>query len=335
MSDSQEHEIATYARVQERINDLDYRMRMRVKGESRLVDALNKMSCSPFVAYHINCSYGYFHIAGVSAGGLEKPDVDVILEKSTVSSFGKGDETVLDTTYRNGREISGADIEICDRTFIRDLERAVSASMFIGRRVEMKLYKLAIYEPGGHFDWHMDSTHSDEHHATVLVALNAVWKGGDFIFRRNDVETRTSMKPKVRKDPYHGKSRVLPVVGFYTDTEHEVEPVTEGVRIVLQYDVEVAGYAKDEKTDSVEVEEDEDGGEEDEDDEEPEAENILDDLYSTCLQRDQGQVTLFLRTSHRLRKSSTPSNHSSSQERRRSRSRCSICTENQASSPNS
>jgi hypothetical protein len=32
-------------------------------------------------------------------------------------------------------------------------------------------------------------------------------------------------------------------VAFYTDTEHRVEPVTQGIRIVLQYDVEVENWS--------------------------------------------------------------------------------------------
>jgi hypothetical protein len=48
-----------------------------------------------------------FSIAGKPAGTFGKPDVDLILQESTVSSFGRGETTVLDPTYRNGKEISG------------------------------------------------------------------------------------------------------------------------------------------------------------------------------------------------------------------------------------
>jgi hypothetical protein len=108
--------------------------------------------------------------------------------------------------------------------------------MFPGRQVKLKPYKLAIYEASGHFDWHMDSTHSDSHHATLLVGLNTSWKGGDLIFQRNGVETRTDLRPK---RAYHFSDPDLQAVAFYTDTEHRVEPITEGVRIILQYDIEV------------------------------------------------------------------------------------------------
>jgi len=117
----------------------------------------------------------------------------------------------------------------------------IKSGMFPGRKVEVKLYKLAIYEPGGHFDWHMDSTHSDKHHATLLVALNTSWKGGDLVLRRNDIETHINLQPQFdeKGEP------ILQAVAFFTDTEHRVEPVTEGVRIVFQYDIEAGDTEKD------------------------------------------------------------------------------------------
>ena len=52
--------------------------------------------------------------------------------------------------------------------------------------------KLAVHEAGGHFDWHMNSTHSDKHHATLLVALNTSWDGGDLVLRRKGIETHVN-----------------------------------------------------------------------------------------------------------------------------------------------
>ena len=107
--------------------------------------------------------------------------------------------------------------------------------MFPGREVNVKLYKLAIYEPGGHFDWHMDSTHSDKHHATLLLALNTSWEGGDLVLRRNGVETHVDLRPQNPAPSWIE----LRAVAFFTDTEHRVEPVKFGIRIVLQFDVEL------------------------------------------------------------------------------------------------
>jgi hypothetical protein len=172
---------------------------------------------------------GGMTIAGTPAGDLRNPNVQVILDNSTFSSFGKGDQTVVDPAYRTGREIPATKIKFPSESDVEDtygmLVKATSCQvgwvMFTGRKVTLKFHKLVIYEPGGHFDWHMDSTHSDAHHGTVLIALNTSWKGGDSVLRRNGSERRVDMHPDV-VDNFTG----VQAVGFYTDTEHKVEPVT-------------------------------------------------------------------------------------------------------------
>jgi hypothetical protein len=273
---------------------------------------LEKLSCVPFVSFHVeNGTSAPIHIAGKKAGSLDKPDIDVILKHSKPSPFGKGSKTVMDETYRRGREIVADKIDFPDSDYDlleSEIAKVVNAMLFVPRRVELKLYKLAVYRKGGHFDWHMDSTHSDRHHATVLVALCTSWTGGDLILRRNGVETRVDMKPKRTKPcdyNFWNRETVLGAVAFYTDTEHKVEPVTDGVRIVLQYDVEVKDWSdkketevkstqeekdeakdKDTKPETSDDDDDDDGDDEDEDmgdesehsNEEEDAENDSDDM---------------------------------------------------------
>jgi 2OG-Fe(II) oxygenase superfamily len=245
---SGENEILIYARVSGKLDELvkdgiPFPMEM----DSTLSEALDNMSCIPFIRFPVMSSYNAlardcaFTIAGAPAGTLGQPDIDLILQKSTPSPFGRGSENVMDPAYRSGREIPAADIGFTNNTVLGDVRIDVKSGMFPGRKVEAKLYKLAIYEPGGHFDWHMDSTHSDKHHATLLVALNTSWKGGDLVLRRNDIETHINLQPQFdeKGEP------ILQAVAFFTDTEHRVEPVTEGVRIVFQYDIEAGDTEKD------------------------------------------------------------------------------------------
>jgi hypothetical protein len=59
------------------------------------------------------------------------------------------------------------------------------------------------------------------------------------MLRHGGVEASVDMHPApIQED----KLKFKPVVvAFYTDTEHKVMPVTKGVRLVLQYDIEVIG----------------------------------------------------------------------------------------------
>jgi len=220
-----------------------------VESTRPLAEALGLLSCTPYVKISDNyCSEKKFSIAGKPAGTLSEPDVDLILQESTVSSFGRGETTVLDPTYRNGKEISSQNIT-SNSNLCGSLAEEISGNMFIGKSVELKFYKLAVYEEGGHFDWHMDSTHSDQHHATLLLALNTSWEGGDLKLRRNGVETLVDMHPKPDKDSIN-----LQAVAFYTDTEHKVEPVTKGIRVVLQFDVEVGKALDDDSYEEDQIE---------------------------------------------------------------------------------
>jgi hypothetical protein len=194
-----EHDVHAFLRVQSKLGQLE--TGIPVQMNEPLSKALEKLSCFSSTSLFIedistpSCK---FSIDGEPAGSFDKPDIDVILNKSTASPFGKGEETIMDETYRRGREIPAAQIELSKEVkgFLVAIKKHVSVAMFIRRQVQLKLYKLAIYTDGGHFDWHMDSTHSDNHHATVLLALNTSWTGGDLVLRRNGVETRLGMHPK-------------------------------------------------------------------------------------------------------------------------------------------
>ena len=44
---------------------------------------------------------------------------------------------------------------------------------------QLKLYKLAIYQPGGHFQTHRGTVHAADHKMTLLVEVNSEHSGGD------------------------------------------------------------------------------------------------------------------------------------------------------------
>ncbi|KAJ7193826.1 hypothetical protein GGX14DRAFT_405192 [Mycena pura] len=246
---------------------------IEIQTKSTLSKKLEKLTAVLSTAFRIYADNHWMEeqtikIAGEDAGTIWAPKVDVILSKSTASPFGKGDETVLDPEYRNGREVVAADVELGSFPE-NDINEAIQKALFPGesRKVSLSLYKLAIYEKGGHFDWHRDTTHSDDHHATVLVALNTSWSGGDLKLRRENVTVSPDMHTKMVKLWAGGTGReTLGAVAFFTDIEHMVEPVTEGVRIILQFDVHVS------KAEEVK-EKDEDKDDEDEDDEDEDNED--------------------------------------------------------------
>jgi hypothetical protein len=198
------HEINWYVSVKDRLEALgegSWRPRhdndgIPVKMKTPLSSALTRLANSPaisFTATRFN-GFGSEFIADISlmaggedAGNFRHPNIEKILEKSRPSAFGKGEKTVMDLEYRNGREVEAKDIVIFPQAkkeaFYELIKTHISESLFVDKPVEIELYKLALYGKEGNFDWHRDTTHGDDHHATVLVALNTEWEGGNLALK--------------------------------------------------------------------------------------------------------------------------------------------------------
>ncbi|KAK0224787.1 hypothetical protein EDD85DRAFT_240512 [Armillaria nabsnona] len=183
--------------------DNDELARIPIVEQTPITRALDKIQSYPFVSFTLGPSATDFNLrdpetCNVRFGSLTAPDVEVILEASQPSYFGKGDQTVYDTNYRNGREITAHDVEVREpfgENLTKKIIRTLCSTLFVGKRLKIALYKLAIYEKGGHFDWHRDSTHGDNHHGTVLIALNTSWESGGLHLRHNGTEAYFDLHP--------------------------------------------------------------------------------------------------------------------------------------------
>src|ERR1700691_5546456 len=105
MSQSQDvpkHEIQTYLRVSEALSYLECGIPIKIN--TTLTKALDAMSCMPVVQFPTEMAQCALSIEGTSAGTLDKPEVELLLQKSTLSSFGQGEKTVTDPAYRSGQE---------------------------------------------------------------------------------------------------------------------------------------------------------------------------------------------------------------------------------------
>ncbi|THV06343.1 hypothetical protein K435DRAFT_834280 [Dendrothele bispora CBS 962.96] len=268
-SDSQPHEIQAYLSVSKRLRSLStYRATGKILLHSPLIDALARTSYPPWFFYPVDKPKDILDLGfqvgqnKVDAGTISSPNIPVILSNAKPSSFGRGSETVYDPAYRKGLEIPASEINFPNQLkLFEDLKdfigTQVAGKLFdkrTGTKLRLELYKLAVYEEGGHFDWHMDTTHEDDHHATVLLFLGPEWEGGDLKLKHGGFEF--SQRKGIRKEKKEESEEeseeeeaagdlngVMPVhlIGFYTDVEHKVEPVTKGTRIVLQFDVRVDG----------------------------------------------------------------------------------------------
>ena len=182
-------------------------------------------------------------VDGKRIGRLHEINYDDLQTLAVQSPFGKGKETVIDTSVRNGFEISA---ERMTWQFESEGELRKSTDKEVGqifqtalpgvpatneRNTTVKLYKLHLYRVGGFFDTHVDTVHADNHIATQILVLPSLHKGGELHVMHDGREiVFDSSEAKV--DPLC----VTHSCSFFTDCEHKVKPVTQGLRAILQFD---------------------------------------------------------------------------------------------------
>lgn len=178
-------------------------------------------------------------LAGEDALALEKI--------ASPSSFGNGDETVLDPAYRLAFElkVKWATFEfqsspelVLDQpgqfasTFdplhpSHSILKAISDLTTAGP-LTADLHKLNVYPTGGFFKSHRDTPRAPNHIGTLLVGLPTAHTGGELVVRHSGAS---------RSFSFESPTETLPWTFLYSDCEHEILPVTSGTRLTLAYDV--------------------------------------------------------------------------------------------------
>jgi hypothetical protein len=149
--------------------------------------------------------------------------------------FGQGERTLLDRSVRHTFEIPKSRIKIDKRRWNRTLLPVLDGlradlGLPEGRRLRAELHSMLIYGPGQFFRRHRDSEKADDMVGTLVVTLPSAYKGGAL-----------TVEHRGEKVTYRASKRPLSFVAFYADCDHEAKPVTEGYRIVLTYNLMLAG----------------------------------------------------------------------------------------------
>jgi hypothetical protein len=143
----------------------------------------------------------------LDCGTLRNPNTASLIQVSSPSPFGKGENTVYDEHVRKGKEIKADRIHfelggterlmrekimrrlgIVEKSFVdslRDMILQNNKDQFLSSAIDVQFYKLAIYEPGGHFQTHRDTVHSADHKATLLLEVKSDHKGGMLTLHKN------------------------------------------------------------------------------------------------------------------------------------------------------
>ena len=151
--------------------------------------------------------------------------------------FGRGAETLIDTTVRRTWQIDADRLQIGGRHWqatLQDIVDHVCAGLGVTTPVTPEPYKLLIYDVGSFFVSHRDSEKSPGMFATLIIALPSLHAGGELLVRHGGREQRLEMAGSDGAE--------LAYAAFYADCVHEVLPVTEGHRVALVYNLLRKGH---------------------------------------------------------------------------------------------
>jgi len=153
--------------------------------------------------------------------------------------YGRGEQTLVDPSVRCSWQITPQQVHLGGRGWSATLD-AILARVPEGLGVEppvsAELHKLLLYEAGGFFVGHRDTEKAPGMFATLVIVLPSDFAGGELIIRHKSREVRLDLH---RDDPAE-----IGFAAFYADCVHEVQPVTEGNRLTLVYNLLRPGRGK-------------------------------------------------------------------------------------------
>lgn len=175
---------------------------------------------------------------------------EVISKAAEIAPYGRGDRTLIDTNIRKVWQLGTERFTLAGKAWEHAFEKLITKVTrelgCVPGGVKAELYKLLIYDEGGHFTAHRDTEKSPGMFGTLVVSLPSAHTGGELKIRHHGREATVSL---CNEDP--GEVRYA---AFYADCEHEVHPVTSGYRLCLVYHLVHHEGARPETPDNQEIE---------------------------------------------------------------------------------
>ncbi|KAF5659957.1 hypothetical protein FHETE_9239 [Fusarium heterosporum] len=154
-----------------------------------------------------------------------------IISKAHRAPYGKGSDTIVDTTVRNTWEIDPTQFAITWSGWsssLRNIRGVVAQQLGINTTVHADLYKMLLYEKGAMFKAHTDTEKIPGMFGTLVISLPSKHTGGEVVLKHSG-----------EKVMYESSKFEVSCAGWYSDVSHEVRPVTSGYRWVLTYNLAI------------------------------------------------------------------------------------------------
>ncbi|EFJ35483.1 hypothetical protein SELMODRAFT_404931 [Selaginella moellendorffii] len=176
------------------------------------------------------------------AGDLALPlSSDGFLKLKAVSQqapYGKGDQTLFDTTIRRAWQVEASKVscpQMPDFFSAVVLNLAVPAMEELGidaaaLGLDVRLYKLLLYERGGHFKFHKDTEKEDGMFGTMILQLptQSGHEGGALEIRHGKKGVAFDFSGAASRTGYFQTV-------FFSDCDHRLAEVTSGTRLCLVF----------------------------------------------------------------------------------------------------
>ena len=197
----------------------------RIKGNGSFVTS----NSAPFVFPGLTV-----HGLGEIAYPINQMQAKALIQVAHKAPFGKGLQTIVDDTVRSAWEIDAEKLHFngleWDKLLTKTLAYIKPQLGIEDYEIEAHLYKMLIYEKGDFFLSHRDSEKEKGMFGTLIMGLPSKHVGGELLVRFDGEEKSIQFAESASNNN-------IPYVAFYADCEHEVKPLTDGVRVCLVYNL--------------------------------------------------------------------------------------------------
>jgi hypothetical protein len=164
---------------------------------------------------------------------LSENEAKKLIDFAQQAPFGKGSETIIDTSVRNTWEIDSQHLSFRNPSWENHLGMILeNVKEDLGLKnysVNAHLYKMLIYEEGGFFLPHKDSEKEKGMFGTLVIGLPSNFSGGELSIT---FDKETVVADFSDNNPYE-----TDFLAFYADCDHEVKRVNSGYRVCLVYNL--------------------------------------------------------------------------------------------------
>jgi hypothetical protein len=170
---------------------------------------------------------------GVISFPILDSQIQDIIKHAERAPYGRGGETILDTSVRNTWQLTPVNVRIGGKSWGRSFQQILSTVANglggAGTDISAELYKLLVYEEGGFFLPHRDTEKTNGMFGTLTIVLPSVHCGGELVIRHAGREVTVDMS--------NAETSELTFAAFYADCEHAIKPITQGSRVCLTYNL--------------------------------------------------------------------------------------------------